>query len=191
MYDYEEKINSAVFPALQGGPHNNTIAGISVALKEALSPEFKTYQIQVIKNAKYLAKALVSRGYNLVSGGTDNHLMLVDLRDKNIDGARVDALLEKCNITVNKNSVPGDTKPMVPGGFRIGTPALTTRGFVESDFEKVADFIDRGIKVALKHNTGDKATKLKVFKESLEKEIPEIAAIKKEVIAFSRKFSMP
>jgi glycine hydroxymethyltransferase len=148
----EEKINSAVFPALQGGPHNNTIAAISVALKEAMSPDFKQYQIQVKKNAARLAQSLLGKGYTLVSGGTDNHLMLLDLRPKGIDGARVDSLLDKCNITLNKNSVPGDTKPMVPGGVRIGTPAMTTRGLVEKDFEKVAEFIDRGINIAIKIN---------------------------------------
>lgn len=191
LYDYEEKINSSVFPAFQGGPHNNTIAGISVALKEAMSPEFTQYQSQVKKNASRLAQSMVSKGYNLVSGGTDNHLMLIDLREKNIDGARVDALLEKCNITVNKNSVPGDTKPMVPGGIRIGTPALTTRGLTEKDFDKVADFIDRGIAIAIKINTGEASTKLKSFKEMIEKGSPEVTSLKNEVIAFAKQFPMP
>jgi len=192
-YDFEEKINFAVFPALQGGPHNNTIAAISVALKEALSPEFKQYQRQVKKNAAHLAKSLTSKGYTLVSGGTDNHLMLLDLRPQNIDGARVDAVLEACNITLNKNAVPGDTKPFVPGGVRIGTPAMTTRGLVEADFEKVADFIDRGIKIALKVNAeGENSKKLKTFQSSLEsKTYPEIVALKKEVTEFAKKFPMP
>jgi len=191
LFDYEDRINSAVFPALQGGPHNNTIAGISVALREAMTPEFKTYQQQVKKNARKLAESLMARGYSLVSGGTDNHLLLLDLRDKNIDGARVDALLEKCNITVNKNSVPGDTKPMVPGGVRLGTPALTTRGLKEADFEKVADFIDRGIKIAISLNTGENATKVKNFKDSLSKEIPEVVTLRGEVSAFAKVFPMP
>jgi len=192
-YDLEEKINFSVFPSFQGGPHNNTIAGISVALKEALSPEFKQYQIQVKKNAKSLADALVKRGYTLVSGGTDNHLMLVDLRPQTIDGARVDALLEQCDITVNKNSVPGDTKPFVPGGVRLGTPALTTRGLVESDFVKVAEFIDRGIKIAIRINTqGENAKKLKSFKDAVENtKDSEVLALRKEVQDFATKFPMP
>jgi len=192
LYDYEEKINFSVFPSFQGGPHNNTIAGISVALKEAMSPEFKTYQHQVVKNSKKLAESLLSKGYTLVSGGTDNHLMLVDLRPQNIDGARVDAILEKCDITVNKNSVPGDTRPFVPGGVRLGTPALTTRGFNEKDFEKVAEFIDRGIKAAIKVNAeGENNKLLKTFKEALNKEYPEITAIKKDVNVFAKQFPMP
>jgi glycine hydroxymethyltransferase len=193
MWDLEEKINFSVFPSFQGGPHNNTIASLSVALKEALSPEFKEYQIQIKKNAQALANELLKRGYTLVSGGTDNHLMLVDLRPQDIDGARVDALLEKCEITVNKNAVPGDTKPLVPGGIRLGTPALTTRGLVESDFIKVAEFIDRGIKIAIKINSeGENKQKLSNFKQSLEtKKYPEIIALKNEVIEFALKFSMP
>jgi len=189
--DLGEKINSAVFPALQGGPHNNTIAGISVALHEAMSPEFKDYQAQVKKNAARLAQSLVKKGYTLVSGGTDNHLMLLDVRPQNIDGARVDKLLEKANITVNKNAVPGDTKPFVPGGIRLGSPALTTRGFVEADFEVVADFIHRGIQIAQKINQGENTKKLKTFQTALEQDIPEITKLKKEVEQFARKFPMP
>jgi len=193
QYDFEERINFAVFPALQGGPHNNTIAAVSVALHEAMQPQYKDYQAQVIKNAKKLAESLASKGYTLVSGGTDNHLMLVDLRPQNIDGARVDALLDKCHITVNKNAVPGDTKPMVPGGIRIGTPALTTRGLKEADFEKVADFIDEGVKLAIKYNaTGENSKKLKSYKDFLEKQTPpEIATLKNKVIAFAKNFPMP
>lgn len=147
MYDLEDRINTAVFPSLQGGPHNHTIAGISVALKEAMSPEFKQYQIQTKKNAKALGEELVRLGYVLVSGGTDNHLLLVDLRNKNVDGARVDAVMEKASIYCNKNSVPGDTKPFVPGGIRLGTPFMTSRGLVESDFVQIARFLDRAIKI--------------------------------------------
>jgi glycine hydroxymethyltransferase len=193
QYDLEDKINFAVFPSIQGGPHNNTIAAISVALKEAASPNFKEYQTQVKKNAKRLAEVLVSKGYTLVSGGTDNHLMLVDLRPQNIDGARVDVTLEHCGITLNKNAVPGDTKPFVPGGIRIGTPAMTSRGLVEKDFEKVGEFIDRGIKVALKVNSeGENSKKLVTFKQALEtKKHPEIQQIKGEVKEFAKKFPMP
>jgi len=191
-YDYEEKINWAVFPALQGGPHNNTIAAVSVALHEAMQPEFKQYQIRVKQNAKRLAEHLISKGYKLVSGGTDNHLMLLDLRPQSIDGSRVDSLLDRCHITVNKNAVPGDTKPLVPGGIRLGTPALTTRGLSESDFVQVGDFIDEGIKIAIKYNTiGENGKKLKTFKDYVTTDHSEIVSLKKKVVEFAKKFDMP
>jgi glycine hydroxymethyltransferase len=193
MWDLEERINFSVFPSFQGGPHNNSIAALSVALKEAMAPEFTEYQIQVKKNATALANHLMKKGYTLVSGGTENHLMLLDLRPKNIDGARVDAVLEKCHITVNKNAVPGDTKPFVPGGIRIGTPALTSRGLKENDFVKVGDFIDRGIQSAVKINAeGENSKKLVTFKGALNsKEYPELTQLCKEVQEFASKFHMP
>ena len=128
---FESAINNAVFPGLQGGPHNHTIGGLAVALKQACEPEFKVYQQQVVKNSQALATRLVELGYTLVSGGTDNHLVLLDLRPKGLDGARVEAVLEKAEITLNKNSVPGDKSAIVPGGIRIGAPAMSTRGLVE------------------------------------------------------------
>jgi len=140
--EIEKKFNSAVFPGSQGGPLMHVIAGKAVAFKEALEPEFKTYQAQVIKNARAIASALQERGYNIVSGGTDNHLFLVDLIDKGITGKAADAALGAANITVNKNSVPNDPQsPFVTSGIRIGTPALTTRGFVESDAAELAGWI--------------------------------------------------
>jgi glycine hydroxymethyltransferase len=148
---YEKVINSAVFPGLQGGPHNHTIGALAVALKVANTPEFKEYQKQVCLNCKALAKRLTELGYKLSSGGTDNHLILCDLRPKGIDGARVEKVLEMAHITLNKNSVVGDTSALVPGGIRIGTPAMTTRGMKEQDFVKVAEFIDRGVKIAIEN----------------------------------------
>ncbi|HHI92232.1 MAG TPA: serine hydroxymethyltransferase [Gammaproteobacteria bacterium] len=140
--DIEKKFNSAVFPGIQGGPLMHVIAGKAVAFKEALEPEFKTYQAQVIKNARAMASTLQSRGYNIVSGGTDNHLFLVDLIDKGITGKEADAALGAANITVNKNSVPNDPQsPFVTSGIRIGTPALTTRGFMEGDAAELAGWI--------------------------------------------------
>merc|ERR1711990_1325807 len=147
MYDIEEKINAAVFPGIQGGPHNHTISGLTVALKRAATPEYKEYQKQVLSNSAALAKALEGRGYTLVSGGTDNHIVLVDLRPKGVDGSRVERVMELAHIAANKNTVPGDTSALVPGGLRMGTPALTTRGFMEADFVKVADFVDRAVKI--------------------------------------------
>ncbi|PRP80641.1 serine hydroxymethyltransferase [Planoprotostelium fungivorum] len=193
MYDLEDRINFSVFPSFQGGPHNNAIAALSVALKEAASAEFVTYQKQVLANAQTLSKHLTSKGYTLVSGGTDNHLLLIDLRGHNIDGARVDAVLEAAHVTLNKNSVPGDTKPFVPGGVRVGTPAMTTRGLKEEDFVKVGDFIDRGVKIALEMNgVGENAKKLVTFKDYLKTVKHEgLAQLKAEVNEFSLKFPMP
>jgi len=140
--EIEKKFNSAVFPGSQGGPLMHVIAGKAVAFKEALEPAFKTYQAQVIKNARAMASTLQGRGYKIVSGGTDNHLFLVDLIDKGITGKEADAALGAANITVNKNSVPNDPQsPFVTSGIRIGTPALTTRGFMEGDATELAGWI--------------------------------------------------
>ncbi|KAM7296272.1 clusterin-associated protein 1 isoform X2 [Ixodes scapularis] len=145
MYDLEEKIKQAVFPGLQGGPHNNTIAGIAVALKQAKTPEFKAYQEQVVKNAKMLAKELQAKGYTCVSGGTDNHLVWVDLRPTGLNGSRAERVLELMSIACNKNTVPGDKSALNPGGIRLGTPALTTRGLKEQDMATVAEFIHKAL----------------------------------------------
>jgi hypothetical protein len=221
--EFEADINQAVFPGLQGGPHNHTISGLAVALKMACTQEFREYQAQVVANARAMAARLTELGYHIVSGGTDNHLILVDLKPNGIDGARVQQVggvgevavnmgsgakslstqcmrcmghpkagirlehrsawnqhpqpcwplsvgpgkqpmagmvspthhhllplqvLDLVSITLNKNSVPGDQSAVVPGGIRIGTPALTTRGFREADFLRVADFLHRGVQIA-------------------------------------------
>lgn len=150
MYDYEEKINFAVFPCLQGGPHNHAIAAVAVALKEAQSDSFRQYCKQVLNNAKAMADALIGKGYKLVSGGTDTHLVLLDLRPMQIDGARVETVLNECNIVANKNACPGDKSALVPGGLRLGAPALTSRNFREEDFKKVVELIDEGVKIAIR-----------------------------------------
>ena len=140
--DFTKKINSAVFPGTQGGPLMHVIAAKAVALGEALQPEFKEYAAQIVKNAKTLAAKLSADGFRIVSGGTDNHLMLVDLTNKNVTGKEAQAVLEDVNITVNKNTIPFEKlSPFVTSGIRIGTPALTTRGFKESDMNEVADII--------------------------------------------------
>jgi glycine hydroxymethyltransferase len=140
--DLEKKINSAVFPGLQGGPLCNVIAAKAVAFKEALLPEFKTYQQQVLTNAKTMAKIVMQRGYDVVSGGTDNHLFLLILINKDITGKDALDALSKANITANKNSVPNDPRPpMITSGLRLGTPAITTRGFKENETEQVAHWI--------------------------------------------------
>ena len=140
---YGRAIDKSVFPGIQGGPLMHIIAAKAICFKEAMKPEFKEYQKQIVKNSKALAEGLINHGFNLVSGGTDNHLILVDLRNKNITGKDAENLLESVNITVNKNTVPFDTQsPFITSGIRIGTPAVTTRGFKEEDMYKVADIID-------------------------------------------------
>lgn len=148
-----EIIDSWVMPGIQGGPLMHVIAAKAVAFGECLTDNFNEYIIQVMKNAKALAEALISKGYNLVSGGTDNHLMLVDLQNKNVTGKEAQNALDHANITCNKNAVPNDPKPpLVTSGIRLGSAALTTRGFKENDFKQIAEFIDKVIM-----NTGNEA----------------------------------
>jgi glycine hydroxymethyltransferase len=140
--EIEKKLQSIVFPGIQGGPLMHVIAAKAVAFKEALEPEFKTYQQQVVKNAQAMAKTFMSRGYKIVSGGTENHLFLVDLIGRKVTGKDAEAALGKAHITVNKNAVPNDPqKPFVTSGLRIGTPAVTTRGYKESDCSELAGWI--------------------------------------------------
>jgi glycine hydroxymethyltransferase len=140
--DLAQKIDKAVFPGLQGGPHNNNIAGIAIALEDALRPEYTEYCQQVIKNAQSLAQALQTRGFEIVSGGTENHLLLVDLRNQGIDGDTLSKALNSVNIETNKNTIPFDTaSPFKPNGIRLGTPAVTTLGLKEQDMDTIADFI--------------------------------------------------
>jgi glycine hydroxymethyltransferase len=140
---YAKDVDKQVFPGTQGGPLEHVIAAKAVALGEALDPSFKVYAAQVIKNAQALARALIGHGYAIVSGGTDTHLMLVDLRPKQVTGKEAQELLDRAGITVNKNTIPGDPqKAFVTSGIRLGTPAVTTRGFREPEIEKVAELID-------------------------------------------------
>jgi glycine hydroxymethyltransferase len=144
--EHAKTIDSKVFPGLQGGPLMHVIAAKAVALKEALSPDFKSYQQQIVKNAQALAQALMSQGFRLTSGGTDNHLMLVDLRKSELTGKVAQEALDKARITVNKNAVPFDTRsPFVTSGIRLGTPAVTTRGMKEKEMEQIGDFIVRAL----------------------------------------------
>ena len=139
-------LDSGVFPGMQGGPLEHVIAAKAVAFGEALEPGYKAYAEQVVKNAQAMAKAFVDRGYHLISGGTDNHLMLIDLRNKDITGKAADAALGAAHITVNKNMVPFDTRsPFVTSGIRVGTPAVTTRGMVESDMDQLVEWMDEVI----------------------------------------------
>jgi glycine hydroxymethyltransferase len=143
---FAKSLNSSVFPGNQGGPLMHVIAAKAVALKEALTPEFKEYQRQIVKNAKALAAALMKKGFKLISGGTDNHLMLVDLRQSELTGKVAQETLDKARITVNRNTVPFETRsPFVTSGIRIGTPAVTTRGMKEKEMETIADLIGRAL----------------------------------------------
>ena len=158
--ELEKKINSLVFPGTQGGPLMHVIAAKAIALFEALQPEFITYQQQVIANAKHFATGLQNRNYNIVSGGTDNHLFLMDLRSRGITGKAADLALGKANITVNKNAVPNDPEsPFVTSGIRIGTPAITTRGFKETEVDLLVAWISD-----ILDNIEDEATIAKVKK---------------------------
>lgn len=148
---HAKTVDSKVFPGMQGGPLMHVIAAKAVALKEALSPPFKIYQQQIVKNAQALAKALISNGFRLTSGGTDNHLMLVDLRRSELTGKAAQETLDKARITVNRNAVPFDTRsPFVTSGIRIGTPAVTTRGMKEEEMGRIGDLIARAL-----HHAGD------------------------------------
>jgi glycine hydroxymethyltransferase len=141
-----KKIDKAVFPGLQGGPHENAIAAIAVCLKEAATPAFKKYAEQVVKNAKTLAEELKKYDFNLVSGGTDNHLILIDLRNKNTTGAEAQDILESAGITINKNSIPYDPAgPFKPSGVRLGTPAITTRGMKEKEMKQIAAWMQQAL----------------------------------------------
>lgn len=191
-YELEKKINEAVFPGLQGGPHNNTIAAVGVALKEAASAEFKAYQKQVVANAKAMCAALQKRGYTIVSGGTDNHLLSVDLRPQKTNGAFAEKVLEEVSIATNKNTCPGDKSALKPSGIRLGSPALTSRGLKEADFEKVVELIDLAIKATLEIQAQCGPT-VKEFKAKLEEaEVKQkLAPIREQVEQFALNFTMP
>lgn len=209
LYNLEEPINQSVFPGHQGGPHNHTITALAVALKQAQTGEFRQYQEAVLKNAKGFAKRLGEPkdkgglGYTLVSGGTDNHLVLVDLKPQGVNGARVERVLELVGIAANKNTVPGDKSAMNPGGLRMGTPAMTTRGFDEEDFVRVADVVDRAVTMTVR--LGKKAQEaaeskgrknpgsVNAFLEYLQNgdDQTEILQLRNEVEQWVKTFSMP
>lgn len=199
--EFMDDINAAVFPSLQGGPHNHQIGALAVALKEAMQPEFVAYAQDIVKNAKALAAGLEKRGHELATGGTDNHLLLWNVRCIGLTGSKVERVLELASITTNKNSIQGDTSALNPGGVRLGTPALTTRGMKEPDFDHVADFLDRGCRIALqaqslaeKQAAEGKKVLLKDFlavlseSEELQRSLQEL---KSDVEAFATRFPMP
>ncbi|KAL0260093.1 Serine hydroxymethyltransferase, cytosolic [Diplodia seriata] len=194
LYDLEGPINFSVFPGHQGGPHNHTITALAVALKQAQTDDFKQYQQQVIKNAKALEVAFKELGYTLVTGGTDNHMVLLDLKPVALDGARVEAVLEQVNIACNKNTTPGDKSALTPMGIRIGAPAMTSRGLGEQDFNKIANYIDTCIKLCKKvqGELPKEANKLKDFKAKVASgTVDEINSLKKEIAAWAGTFPLP
>jgi glycine hydroxymethyltransferase len=190
---FEARINNAVFPALQGGPHEHQIAAIATQLKEVATPEFKEYAKQVIANARALAAALVAAGYTIATGSTDNHLALWDLRPQGISGAKMEKVCDAVCITLNKNSVFGDRSALTPGGVRVGSPALTTRGLKEADFVRIAGFLGRACTIALAVQTEQEAAGKKLLVDF----VPalagraDIAALRREVNEFVSAFPMP
>ena len=188
---FDAKINFAVFPSLQGGPHEHQIAAIATQLKEVATPEFKAYAAAVRANARAVAAALVGHGYKLMTGGTDNHLVLWDLRPTGVTGARMDKVCDEVAITLNKNTLVGDRNAFAPGGVRIGTPALTSRGFKEADFVAVAGFLHEAVGIAkavMAEGAADE--KLADFCKRLHGRA-DIAALKAKVQPFARSFPMP
>ncbi|KAL2629748.1 hypothetical protein R1flu_014434 [Riccia fluitans] len=189
LYDFEDKINFAVHPSLQGGPHNNHIAALAVALKQVASPEYQEYMRQVKKNAQALAAALIRRGCVLVTGGTDNHLILWDVRNRGLTGNRLEKVCEMCHMTLNKNAVFGDSSALAPGGVRIGTPAMTSRGCVEADFEVIANFLMKAVQIA--ENVQSEHGKLqKDFTKGLQNN-KDIVELRNSVEKFAAQFEMP
>ncbi|XP_017009084.2 serine hydroxymethyltransferase [Drosophila takahashii] len=194
LYDLEERINQAVFPSLQGGPHNNAVGGIATAFRQAKTPEFKAYQTQVLRNAKVLCDGLISRGYQVATGGTDVHLVLVDVRKAGLTGAKAEYILEEVGIACNKNTVPGDKSALNPSGIRLGTPALTTRGLAEQDIEQVVAFIDAALKVGAQAAKAASSPKLADYHKALDENAEikaQVEEIRRGVAQFSRKFPLP
>jgi glycine hydroxymethyltransferase len=186
---FEPNINSAVFPALQGGPHEHQIAGVATQLKEVMTPEFKAYVQQVKANAAALAAALTELGYTMATGGTENHLVLWDMRPQGVTGSKMETLCDKAFITLNKNAVYGDRSALSPGGVRVGAPALTTRGFKEEEFRQVAQFLHRAVKfcIEIQEAVGKKLVDFKAALDGHEG----VAALRKDVNEFASKFPMP
>ncbi len=194
LYDLEGPINFSVFPGHQGGPHNHTITALAVALKQATTQDFKLYQQQVIKNAKTLEIEFKRLGYKLVAEGTDSHMVLLDLRAHKLDGARVEAVLEKVNIACNKNAIPGDKSALTPYGIRIGAPAMTSRGMGEEDFKRIANYINKciGICKDVQGKLPKESNKLKDFKAKVAGgEVQEINDMKQEIASWAGSFPLP
>merc|ERR1712039_221745 len=187
--DIKERIDMAVFPGLQGGPHNHQIGALAAQLLEAASPEFKEYSKAVVANADTLAKALQAKGHKLASDGTDNHLVLWDLRPHGLTGSKLEKVCECTSISLNRNAVHGDASALSPGGVRIGSPPMTTRGCTSEDFKRIAEFLDRACHIALKIQQ-EKGKKLKDFEAGLDSN-SDVVQLRKEVEAWAIGFGYP
>jgi len=187
--NFAQRINMAVFPGLQGGPHQNVIAAIAVQLKEVATEDFKEYSRQIIRNAQELSKALIDKGYTLITGGTDNHLLLWDLRPLGLTGSKYEKILEKSSISINKNTVVGDKSAASPGGVRIGTPALTSRGMKEAEMRLIAVFMERAVKIALDIQL--RAGKRLVDFVAKLSENAEIESLRNDVEGFAGQYPIP
>merc|ERR1712187_834243 len=187
--DIKERIDMAVFPGLQGGPHNHQIGALAAQLLEVNTPEFVEYSKQVVANSKALAAALKAKGHKLASDCTDNHLILWDLRPHGLTGSKVEKVCEAASISLNRNCVHGDASALSPGGVRIGTPAMTTRGLKEGGFIKIAEFLDRCVQISLQVQK-EKGKKLKDFEDGL-KDCKEIEVLRKEIQEFASGLGYP
>merc|ERR1712125_293588 len=187
--DIKDRIDMAVFPGLQGGPHNHQIGGLAAQLLEVKSPEFVEYSKTVIANAQTLADTLKEKGHKIASDGTDNHLVLWDVRPHGLTGGKVEKVCEAASISLNRNCVHGDASALSPGGVRIGTPAMTTRGCGKADFQKIASFLDRCCQIALSVQE-KKGKKLKAFEDGL-KDNADVVALRTEVEAWAVGFGYP
>lgn len=189
--ELKDVIDFAVFPSSQGGPHNNTIAGVAVALKQVVSEEFKQYAEQTIKNAKQLAQSLWEYDFDIVTDGTDNHIVLVNLTRQGISGNKFEKIAELCNVSVNKNTIATDKSAFSPSGIRLGSPAMTSRGFVEKDFEFVARIIYEICSLCVKIQNDAASSKLIDFNNNIPKYNLEIKIIKERVHNYCMRFPLP
>merc|ERR1712013_612646 len=192
-YDLEARLRESVSSQHQRLPSLHSIAALSTALQQAQSESFRAYQRAVLANSQSLVSALQQRGFEIVSGGTDNHLALVDLRAHGVGGAQVERLCEVCNIALNKNTVPGDKSALSPGGCRVGSPAMTTRGCNEADFGEMAAFLSEAVRITKEIQSDVGTDKLKAFKAHIEEDESakaKIEALREEVVAFARQFPL-
>ena len=187
----QDQIDFAVFPSSQGGPHNNTIAAVAVALDQVNTPEFKNYSQQVITNAKYLSSKLIDLGFHVITNGTDNHIVLVNLKNKGITGSKFEKIAEMCNVSVNKNTIATDKSALNPSGIRLGTSAMTTRGFIENDFEFVANIINDICNLITNIQFKSPTNKLVDFMKTSQLFIIDINFIKHKVASYCSKFPLP
>jgi glycine hydroxymethyltransferase len=188
---FKEQIDFAVFPSSQGGPHNNTISAIATALKQVNTVEFKEYSKQVVKNAQYLSSKLIILGFDIITGGTDNHIVLVNLKNKSISGAKFEKIAELCNMSVNKNTIATDSSAMNPSGIRLGTSAMTTRGFKEKEIDFTANCINEITELIIKIQKEQNVIKLVEFMNKVQYYEQDIIQLKNKIKNYCKKFPLP